>query len=178
MVPQAVEVKQLIGLLKCVDLLLAGFNLALAQNEPHVRRTRRGRSEGEAATMARPDDALRVTASGQPRPRDPWRARDRSPLRTVVRGRHGQRTVRRDIQIAGRPNLCWPDAASGLAPSNQLSIGTSVTGRSGRLGLGSYAKSRSSLISQASTETRVPGVSPAPMAFKAAAPAAMSSAVA
>ena len=51
-----------IGLLKYVDLLLARFNLALAQNEPHVRRTRRGCSEGEAATMARPDDAVRVTA--------------------------------------------------------------------------------------------------------------------
>jgi hypothetical protein len=59
-----------IGLLKCVDLLLARFNLALAQKEPHVRRTRRGCSEGEAATMARPDDAVRVTASGQKQPRD------------------------------------------------------------------------------------------------------------
>ena len=89
------------------------------------------------AVIRRSEWPWRVTATGQPRPRDPWRARDRSPLRTVVRGRHGQRTVRRDMQIAGRPSLCWPDAASGLAPSNQLSIGTSVTGRSGRPGLGS-----------------------------------------
>jgi hypothetical protein len=42
-----------IGLLKYVDPLLARFNLALAQNE-HVRRARRGCSEGEAATMPRP----------------------------------------------------------------------------------------------------------------------------
>lgn len=59
-----------IGLLKYVDLLLARFNLALAQNEPHVRRTRRGCSEDEAATMARPDDAVRLTASGHDGP--PW----------------------------------------------------------------------------------------------------------
>ena len=66
-----------IGLLKYVDLLLAGFNLALAQNEPHVRRTRRGCSEDEAATMARPDDAVRVTASGHNQPRH--QARDTRP---------------------------------------------------------------------------------------------------
>ena len=53
-----------IVLLKYVDLLRARFNLAVAQNEPHVRRTRRGCSEGEAATMATPDDAVRVTGTG------------------------------------------------------------------------------------------------------------------
>jgi hypothetical protein len=80
-----------IGLLKYVDLLLARFNLALAQNEPHVRRTRRGRSEGEAATMARPDDAVRVPASGQLGSADrdglPWllrRPRDRWPKRRLM----------------------------------------------------------------------------------------------